>query len=422
MTTSKKTAEVLLIEDEAIDARLVQLAVKSTTSPHVPEFRFHHCQTLEEAAAAAAEKEFDLVMLDLGLPGSFGLETLELWQARSTGLPVVVLTGLGDDRVAAKAIKQGAQDYLVKNEWDGGVIRSMCYALERSTAQREIRRKEEQLLSARKAQHEAELRAAMADQLEAAKVAAESASQAKSEFMANISHELRTPLHAILGYSQLASKKALTLDAEKSQKYWTRITQSGELLLSLVDNLLDLSKLEAGAGVLELAASNINRQVADVASEFQSIVEQKEIELRLQLCPHGSVNIDREKVNQVIRNLLSNAIKFSPPGSTIQITTQYAADSIEVAVADNGPGVPAAEKEAIFDKFIQSSRTRTGAGGTGLGLAISRGNIQMHGGDIRVEDNADGGSIFIFQLPREASTSPPDNYVDLATSESLICT
>jgi len=423
MTTNKtKQTQVLLVEDEPLDAQLVQLAVATDLSLHTHAFEFHHCQTLAAAAAVADQRPFDLVLLDLGLPSSTGIETLQAWQKLHPELPVVVLTGLGDGQVAAQAIKHGAQDYLVKNEWEGGIVRAMCYALERAAVLREIREKEQLLRDAREAQKEAEVRAAMIDELEAARNAAESGSQAKSEFMANISHELRTPLHAILGYSQLALKNGADFKPGKMSKYWSRIEKSGELLLSLVNNLLDVSKLEAGADILDLQPVDINLQAEIVAAEFQAVAEQKKIEIQLEGCENGIAVVDASRIDQVIRNLISNAIKFSPEGSRVIVSTQREQKQLRLQVADNGPGVPASEQQAIFDKFIQSSRTRTGAGGTGLGLAICRGIIDLHGGEIRVEENPQGGSCFVVELPTEVINEKAATSAATPPVEPQICT
>jgi len=232
---------------------------------------------------------------------------------------------------------------------------------------------------------------------------AQAANQAKSTFLANMSHELRTPLHVILSFADFGLEKAGTAPAEKLRDYFARIDQCGKLLLTLVNTLLDLAKLEAGKMTFEFELTELSVLLTAVADEFTSLVAARHLTIHLlPLAEAPVVLLDATTIMQVLRNLLSNAVKFSPDGGTITISMHREVQSVVVAIRDQGRGVPAEELETIFDKFMQSSRTKTGAGGTGLGLSICREIIAAHKGRLWAENAPAGGAVFSFELPLPA--------------------
>lgn len=237
-------------------------------------------------------------------------------------------------------------------------------------------------------------------ELQQAKEAAEAASRAKSAFLANMSHELRTPLHGILGFARRGLKRASTALPEQLEAYFSQINHSGNALLTLLDSLLDLARLEAGRMPFTYAWADPHVLVTAVIREYESLALEKH--LRLQYHP-PSVSMqgyfDATRLMQVVRNLLSNAIKFSPEGKTVVVSLCYIQESMVLAIDDQGPGIPPEELEAIFDKFVQSSRTKTGAGGTGLGLAICREIVLAHGGRIWAENRPEGGTRLCLEVP-----------------------
>ena len=238
------------------------------------------------------------------------------------------------------------------------------------------------------------------EQLEAAKVAAEEANQTKSEFLANVSHELRTPLHGMLSYARFGVADVESSSAEEIREYFERISTSGESLLLMVNDLLDLAKLEAGKMNLELAPGNLNSIAAFMVDEFRSLCSEKEITVDLAVPESDtSVVVDTDRFRQVIRNLLSNAVKFSPTDSVICLSVKKTAEVALLSVCDEGPGIPDEELDSVFDKFVQSSRTKSGAGGTGLGLAICREITEAHQGKIWAKNKAEGGACFTVELP-----------------------
>jgi signal transduction histidine kinase len=222
-------------------------------------------------------------------------------------------------------------------------------------------------------------------------------------FLANMSHELRTPIHGILSFARFGLKNFAKPDPEKLQKYFATIHDSGVVLLSLVNDLLDLAKLEAGKIILDLREVDFNMLAAKVIDEFSSRTLEKPIVIVASPIDSSiKLRVDPIRIMQVLRNLLSNAVKFAPPNSSIELVGYRRNDFLVISVSDEGPGIPENEIEAIFDKFVQSSKTRTGAGGTGLGLPICREILAAHGGKIRAANRAPKGAVFTFEIPLAA--------------------
>lgn len=242
------------------------------------------------------------------------------------------------------------------------------------------------------------------DALRAAKELAEETSRTKTEFLANMSHELRTPMHAILGFADMGQNRATQPDQEKLRQYFSRILTSGNRLLSLLNDLLDLAKMEVGRMAYQLNEEDLTVPLREVCEELSALAENSGVHIELVADPPPmTATFDSVRIGQVIRNLLTNAIKFSPRGGIIRVEARIqhgaAYPVVRVQVSDQGPGVPPAELESIFNKFIQSSGTKTGAGGTGLGLAICREIMHAHQGEIRAENAVGGGAVFSFTFP-----------------------
>ena len=243
-----------------------------------------------------------------------------------------------------------------------------------------------------------------------AKDMAESANLAKSEFLANMSHELRTPMHAIINYSSMGMNKIDTVELDKLKKYFKNINVSGERLLVLINDLLDLSKMEANRMDFAFEYQDISVVVASVQNEIASLLEKKQLQFTVQYDTQSTAfRFDKQRIVQVLINILSNAIKFTPEQKSItlriydtQIQSKLhgACAAVGLDVLDNGCGIPESELEHVFDKFAQSSTTKTGAGGTGLGLAISRQIANAHGGEIIATNRPEGGCCFTVLLPR----------------------
>ncbi|MBE9532621.1 MAG: PAS domain S-box protein, partial [Proteobacteria bacterium] len=228
------------------------------------------------------------------------------------------------------------------------------------------------------------------------------ANKAKSEFLANMSHELRTPMHGILSFAKFGVNKSDIAPKEKLAKYFSNILVSGERLLRLLDDLLDLSKLEAGKMFFDKKEANLVHVLEHCCVEQEQQMKDLAITLDIDIADGVGIAVfDEVGIGQVISNFLSNAIKFSPENSQIKIIVKKEDENIKFSLQDQGVGVPHTELTDIFDAFIQSSKTKTGAGGTGLGLAICKKIIEGHKGKIWAENSSKGGAIFAFVIPVE---------------------
>ncbi|MFC5301678.1 PAS domain S-box protein [Azospira restricta] len=294
---------------------------------------------------------------------------------------------------------------------DGGFVTIYTDVTERKRAEAELLRHRD---------HLQELVDEQTVDLRRAKEAAEAANEAKSEFLANMSHELRTPLHSILSFAALGGERAAVAAEDKLAHYFQRIRDSGGRLLSLVNDLLDLSKLEAGMMRIDATTHDVLPLLNEVIAELEPLAATRALRFSVASAATATTAfVDPGRIAQVLRNLLSNAIKFSPDGGTVDIAIadarlasgRRAGDAhdlaaLQIEVRDHGVGIPEAELELVFEKFVQSSATSTGAGGTGLGLPICREIVRAHRGTIRACNNPRGGASLIVTLPREAPAFP----------------
>jgi signal transduction histidine kinase len=228
----------------------------------------------------------------------------------------------------------------------------------------------------------------------------EAASRHKSEFLANMSHELRTPLNAILGFSEILAERMFGEINEKQAEYIGDILQSGQHLLSLINDILDLSKIEAGRMELELGEFNLPSTIESTLTLVRERAVRHGIELGATVDESlGIVRADERKVKQVLLNLLSNALKFTPEGGRIDVRAAVRDGTAEILVTDTGVGISPEDQEAVFEEFRQVGTASKKVEGTGLGLAIARKCIDLHGGRMWVESQVGTGSTFAFTLP-----------------------
>lgn len=257
-------------------------------------------------------------------------------------------------------------------------------------------------------------------ELVSAMILTESAQSAKDEFFTSMTHELRTPLHAIINFSKFGSKKAKTAPLEKLEEYFNDIHVSGNRLLGLVNDLLDLSKHKYGHTAISANTHKVADLCAAVATEISPILESKQIALKVDVADQNQVaHFDMRRMHQVLLNLIGNSAKFSPEDSTItvDVTTgacfdrlRQSGEMVVISVVDEGPGIPAGELESVFDEFFQSSKVRSGsfAKGTGLGLAICRQIVQAHGGIVWAENGSQKGAILRVALPVDMQHVPKE--------------
>jgi signal transduction histidine kinase len=229
------------------------------------------------------------------------------------------------------------------------------------------------------------------------------ASQAKSEFLANMSHELRTPLNAIIGFSEVLVDRMFGDLSDKQDEYLRDIHASGQHLLSLINDILDLSKIEAGRMELEPADFDLSTVIDNALILVRERAGRRGITLGHAIDDRiGVIRGDERKVKQVLLNLLSNAIKFTPEGGRVDVHATARGKRVEVSVIDTGIGIAPEDQEAVFEEFRQVGPAANKVEGTGLGLTLSRKFVELHGGRLSVESRLGAGSTFTFTLPIEA--------------------
>ena len=371
----------LLIEDSAGDARLIRHMLSQSRTD---EFALTWCESLDAGVLALANQHFDVLLLDLGLPGTWGLETMRQLLAQAVKVPaLVVMSGLTDEAVALEAIQSGAQDYLVKGEVTADLLsRAIRYAIGRRQA--------EELVQARTAE------------LVIARDRADVANRAKSAFLAAMSHDLRTPLNGVLGFAQLLQRdKNLT---QRQQAGVNAIRQSGEHLLTLINDILDLAKIEAGKFELCPTLFDLPRYLDGLVELMSVRAKQKPaLALGADLPPElpATLRADEKRLRQVLLNLLDNAVKFTERG-TVTLRVQPSpggSNLLRFEVQDTGSGMNEAQLSRLFQPFEQVGGMEDRNRGTGLGLAISRQFVRLMGSEIHVQSAPGEGTRFWFDLP-----------------------
>jgi signal transduction histidine kinase len=289
----------------------------------------------------------------------------------------------------------------------GNQIRYIIHRVEDVTEfvrlkQQETKREEiTQQLRSHAARMEAEVYQRARD-LQAKNIELEAANRAKDQFLSGMSHELRTPLHTVIGFSELLSEQ---LDGElnqKQQRYVSHIQRDAEHLLELINEILDLSKIEAGRVVLSRENLDPGAVIEEVVSSIGPRAEAKTIRIEKNIAVPRSLNADRLRFKQILLNLLSNSLKFTPDGGQIRVDARLNPGCVTISVEDTGIGIPKEEHAAVFDKFHQIGVTANGIReGTGLGLAITKALVEQHGGSIWVASESGKGACFTFTIPTD---------------------
>ena len=226
------------------------------------------------------------------------------------------------------------------------------------------------------------------------------ADQAKSQFLASMSHELRTPLNAIIGFADVLGQRMFGELNPKQTEYVGDIVGSGRHLLALINDILDLAKVEAGRMLLEPGQFSLREALSTGVTMVRERAASHGIALSLDVAPNVDlITADERKVKQIVFNLLSNAVKFTPDGGQVTVSATRNADDVEVAVRDSGVGIAAGDRSALFNEFAQTADGRRAAEGTGLGLTLAKRLVELHGGRIWVESEVGKGSTFTFALP-----------------------
>ena len=350
----------------------------------------------EEALSKVMDHDFAVILMDVQMPGMDGFEAAELIRGveKSKDVPIIFVTALSkEQKYVFKGYELGAVDFLFK-PLDSNILISKVNVFLRLNLQR------------RALEEEVARRKATELELENAKIEADSANQAKSIFLANMSHEIRTPMNAVLGYAQILQGKNLEADDKKSVGH---ILSSGNHLLALINDILDISKIESGKAEVVQEDFDLTQVIHFLTGMFNPKCNEKGLVLKVEGMTESPalVNGDETKIRQILINLLGNAVKFTESGVVglnISITDN---DQYQFDVTDTGKGIPAEAQKSIFDPFQQDSEGRE-KGGTGLGLAIAQGQAERMNGRLALVSELGKGSKFslILRLPSALKTVP----------------
>jgi signal transduction histidine kinase len=368
----KKALQVLLVEDNAGDARLL----REMFGKEAPgSFELTHLTHMREAEARLKAGGVDIALLDMGLPDGHGLDTLRRARTADPDVVMIVLTGMEDEALAAAAIKEGAQDYLIKGQIENRALpRALRHAIERQRMQREadlLRRNEVKL---------------------------------RDEFLSHVSHELRSPLTSIYSFSTIIADGLAGETTPQQNEYLQIILRNVRQLQAMIEDLLQVTQAQAHKLSVELGSVALNEAMEYAVDTLSGAAKGKEINLSFQ--PSGrlpSVYADATRVRQVLTILLDNAVKFTPAGGTVKLEAgEYEKDEsmLLIEVSDTGCGIGPEASERIFEHLYQvTDPGQAGRRGLGLGLHIAKDLVTRQGGQIWVTSEPGKGSHFFFTLP-----------------------
>ncbi|OGW77076.1 MAG: hypothetical protein A3J52_01640 [Omnitrophica bacterium RIFCSPHIGHO2_02_FULL_49_9] len=378
---------ILLVEDNPDHATLAKGAIlKSKVRNYVVDL----CGSAEEAIEKLNANGYHMVISDYNLPGKNGFEFLEWLNEQGKKMPFMMMTGVGDEKLAVKAMQHGAYNYIVKDDVYLDVLPHVVDETfieffadqERARYEHEIREKNVQLEKANR-----ELK--QLDRL-------------KSDFMASVNHDLRSPLNSIQESIAMILEGVVDTQTDKGKKVLEIAKRSIERLTQMVNDLLDFSKLERGKMNLHMAEADLDALIDETLASLKSLADRKKVQFQFKPNPEiPKVECDGDRVLQVLVNLVGNAVKFTPEGGTITVKTEMEnTGQVKVTVSDTGIGIAQENLTRIFGRFDQVEGADSGGiKGTGLGLAICKELVKLHQGNIWVESKLGAGSHFIVLLP-----------------------
>jgi signal transduction histidine kinase len=381
----------LLLEDNPLDAEVIQATLTKGGIEHT----LLHVETRADFIAALERAPFDLILADYVLPGFDGLAALEIARTLAPETPFLFVSGSLGEELATESLKQGATDYVLKQQL-GRLVPCVQRALREAQEHRALK------------QVEAE-RDQLLQREQAARAEAEAANRSKDEFLAVLSHELRTPLSPILGWAKLL--RTGTMDATQTAKALATIEHNAYLQSELIEDLLDISRITQGRLTLNMGTVNLRTTIEAAAEMVQMTAASKSIQLEVNLTSEvGQVPGDATRLQQVVWNLLSNAMKFTPQGGQVTVQLEQVDSSAQITVSDSGIGITPDFLPHVFDSFRQADSTTTRRfGGLGIGLAIVRHLVELHDGTVAVASPGRGfGATFTIKLPLMPMQSTAD--------------
>ena len=344
-----------------------------------------HVDNFDDALDALRSARFDVALLDYFIGDRHAAEVVSRLGNEVT-IPIIMLTGKDISGTEREALHAGAFDFLDKNELTPAALaRSIDFALNRFQVEFQLRRSEERLRAAREE--------------------ADQANRTKSEFLAQMSHELRTPLNAILGYSEIIKDDVFANGISvQYREYADAVYSSGHHLLNLINDLLDLSKIEAGAYRLSLSEIEILPVIESTQTLFAPVARERGIDITCTIAAGMThIRADERALKQIIVNLISNAVKFSPDNGTVMIVTRDTSTTSTIEVIDHGIGIRPEEMDVALTPFEQTSGAAHAKGnGTGLGLPITKLLVEQHGGTLKLESAPEQGTRVTLQFPKIA--------------------
>lgn len=365
--------KILLVEDSRTSVLMVESLLKEDPDE---DYQLVVAGSVEAAKARLVDDDFELILLDLTLPDSSGLATLDSILAVSKGTGIVVLTSTTDEKVGLAALQHGAQDFLIKDEtYRKVLLRAVKYARQRAISEREVRE---------------------------AKELAEFATRSKSSFIANLSHELRTPLNAVIGFSELLLEGVVGELKGKQREYTEDIHKSGQYLHGLIGTVLDISKIEADRLELHDGKVNMHSLIDDVVERISGayrndkIVYVKQIEDSM-----PDVRADQTMMAQIVTNLVTNAVKYSPGGGTVTVEAKInGGGDMVLRISDQGIGIPKGDLVKVMQPFERTEVCKEHhIDGTGLGLPLTKGLVEAHGGTLEIDSDIGVGTTVTVHLP-----------------------
>ncbi len=367
---------VLLVEDSPTDADLLrQVFFRSGKD----QWQLTHVERLTTAIAHCHEHSYDVVLLDLGLPDSDGLETVTEFRTNVLTVPVVVLTMMDDDELALQVMARGAQDYLVKDQITPQLLaRSLRYAIERERIFQQLKNSERTILNAWEQEQELNL--------------------LKSSFISMASHEFRTPMTTIRTSAELLQKFDRELTEQKRHDYFERIKAAIKQITHLLDEILLLGSGEAGGLRYRPEPFDLGKFCIELIEDLQFSHSQH---YTITAEHEGDCSVavmDAALLWHILTNLLSNAIKYSPTGGSVRFRLRCQLDTATFQVQDHGIGIPLKDQSHLFETFYRCGNVGK-IQGTGLGLAIAKKCVDLHRGTIQVNSEVGQGTVFTVVLP-----------------------